>query len=86
MTSVTVKIAGGTDKENTTAVTIGNVRWGLNGTAKFGEAQAVATGSKTLTVYKTTEPKSIETTVQVSGDTQTFNVTVDTNGISVTVG
>ncbi len=39
MTDVTVKIVGGTEKENTSAVTIGNVRWGLNGTADFGQGQ-----------------------------------------------
>lgn len=86
MTSVTVKITGGSEKENTTAVTVGNVRWGLNGTAKFGEAQAVGAGNKTLTVYKTTELKQISITVEVDGDSQTFNITVNKDTINVTQG
>ena len=85
MTSVTVSIVGGTEKENTTAVTVGSVRWGLNGTAKFGEAQDVTEGSRTLTVYKTTDPKQIATTVNVPATATTFGVTVNKDTISVAV-
>jgi hypothetical protein len=83
MTNVTVKIAGGSEKENTTAVTVGAKRWGDNGTARFGQAQAVDAGNRTLTAYKITEPTSIAITVEVSGDNQTFNVTVNKDTISV---
>jgi len=56
VTSVIVNIVGGVNAQNTTAVTIGNVRWGLNGTANFGTAQNVADGNQLLTVYKTRQP------------------------------
>ena len=83
MTSVTVKLAGGTEKENTKSVTVGTKRWGDNGTA-YGQAQAVDAGSRDLTVYKSTVPKELTVNVQVSGDAQTFNVTVNKDTITVT--
>lgn len=67
---------GGTDAQNTTAVTIGNVRWGLNGTANFGVAQNVADGYQPLIVYKTTQPTQISTTVEARGYDTTVNITV----------
>ncbi|MDD5411191.1 MAG: hypothetical protein PHF31_07220 [Methylobacter sp.] len=82
-TSVTVNIVGGTEQENTTAVSIGNVRWGKNGTANFGAAQNVAGGNQTLTVYKTTQPTQLSNTVNVQGAAMTANITVNTNDISV---
>jgi hypothetical protein len=85
VTSVIVNIVGGTDAENTTAVTIGNVRWGLNGTADFGAAQNVAAGDQTLIVYKTTQTKQISTTVEARGSATTVNITVNANSISIQI-
>jgi hypothetical protein len=83
VTSVIVNIVGGTDAQNTTAVTIGDVRWGLNGTANFGTAQNVADGHPLLTVYKTTQPVQIEITVEARGYPTTLNITVNADTISV---
>lgn len=83
MTSVTVNIVGGTQKENTTAVTVGAVRWGLNGTAPFGSAQNVAEGIWDLTVYKTTVPTHISIKVEVYGNVAAVNITVNLDSISV---
>jgi len=83
VTSVIVNIVGGTDAQNTTAVTIGNVRWGLNGTANFGAAQNVADGNSLLTVYKTTQPAQIAITVDARGYPTTLNITVNADTISV---
>ena len=46
MSNVTVKIVGGTDKENLTAITVGTRRWGDNG-ASWGTSQVVAAGNNT---------------------------------------
>jgi hypothetical protein len=83
MTNVTVNIVGGTQKENTEAVTIANVRWGLNGTANFGKGQNVPEGDQDLTVYKTTPPNQISIKVQVSGDAQVVNIQVNDKEIIV---
>ncbi|KIQ37150.1 hypothetical protein RT97_00515 [Variovorax paradoxus] len=83
MTSVTVNIVGGSERENTTAVTIGAVRWGLNGTAPLGSAQIMAEGTWALTVYKTSVPTQIGITVEVYGNVALVNITVNLNDISV---
>lgn len=83
MTAVTVNIVGGTQAQNTTAVTVGAVRWGANGTANFGQTQNVAEGTYTLTVYKTTAPTQISITVQVYGNVAAINITVNDDTISV---
>ncbi|PPK78168.1 hypothetical protein B0F87_101550 [Methylobacter tundripaludum] len=83
VTSVIVNIIGGTDAQNTTAVTIGDVRWGLNGTANFGTAQNVADGNPLLTVYKTTQPTQIAITVETRGYPTTLNITVNADTINV---
>lgn len=41
---VTVSIVGGSEKENLSYVTVGDKRWGLNG-SKYGTGQQVATGA-----------------------------------------
>lgn len=46
MSNVTVKIVGGTDKENLTAITVGDKRWGENGAA-WGTSQSVPAGDNT---------------------------------------
>jgi hypothetical protein len=83
MTDVTVNIVGGTQAQNTTAVTIGNVRWGANGTANFGQPQNVAEGTWDLVVYKTTAPNQISIKVQVYGNVAVVNITVNMDTISV---
>ncbi|WNV03981.1 hypothetical protein RP726_16335 [Candidatus Methylospira mobilis] len=82
-TNIVVNIVGGAEAQNTTAVTIGNVRWGLNGTAPFGAAQAVPDGFQALTVYKTTVPTQISITVQARGYDTTLNITVNLTTIDV---
>lgn len=84
-TSVTVNIVGGADAQNTTAVTIGNVRWGLNGTAAFGAAQNVADGDHLLTVYKTTQPTQISIAVEARGYPTIVNITVNADTINVQI-
>lgn len=83
MTDITVNIVGGTEAENTTAVTIGNVRWGLNGTAPLGETQQVAQGLQDLVVFKTTNPNQISIKVDVTPGNVTLNITVDDDSINV---
>ena len=83
MTDVTVNIAGGTQAQNTTAVTVGNVRWGQNGTANFGIGQNVPEGNQELVVYKTTQPNQISIMVRVYGNVAVINITV--NGDTITV-
>jgi hypothetical protein len=83
MTSVTVHIVGGADKENTTAVTIGTVRWGNNGTAPLGSAQNVPEGIWDLTVFKTTIPTHLSIKVEVYGNVALVNITVNQDNISV---
>ncbi|WP_207893758.1 hypothetical protein [Tenacibaculum sp. M341] len=83
MPNITVNIVGGTQQENTSAVTIGNVRWGLNGTANFGQPQNVPNGNQKLTVYKTTEPREIIGYVEVRGVDTTLNITVNNDSIIV---
>ncbi|WP_411880453.1 hypothetical protein [Polaromonas sp. YR568] len=86
MTNVTVNITAGTDKENVTAATLGDKRWGLNGGAQFGQPLAVAAGDKTITIYKTTNPTSIAQARNVPDQANvTFNVTVNQNAIVVAV-
>lgn len=83
MANVSVAIAGGTDAENTSAVTVGTQRWGLNGSA-WGTVLKVSGGEQTLTVYKSTLPSTLTTTLQLSdpGD-YTLKVTVNQDKISV---
>jgi hypothetical protein len=84
MPNVIVNIAGGTQQENTTAVTIGAVKWGLNGTAAFGLAQAVPPGLQDLIVDKTTVPLTLSIKVDVPAYDVTVNVTVNNDTIAVT--
>lgn len=83
-TNVTVNISGGSDKENVTAATLANKRWGENGTAQFGQAQQVNAGGTTLTIYKTTAPAQLSIAVEVpaNGDF-TLNVQVNQNDMTV---
>ncbi|MEM1323922.1 MAG: hypothetical protein AAGG75_26920 [Bacteroidota bacterium] len=84
MPNVTVNIVGGTEAQNTTAVTIGAQRWGLNGNGPFGTALPTAAGIQDLTVYKTTAPNQISIKVDVPDYDVTVNVTVDADSIRVT--
>ncbi|MBK5540717.1 hypothetical protein JFV28_14795 [Pseudomonas sp. TH05] len=83
--NVTVNIVGGAQAQNTTAVTLGLARWGLNGAANFGAPLPVASGLQTLTVYKTTAPTQISITVEVRDWDSTLNITVQNDSIAVTV-
>jgi len=83
--NVTVNIVGGAQAQNTTAVTIGLARWGLNGAANFGAPLPVASGLQTLTVYKTTVPTQISITVEVRDMDSTLNITVQNDSIAVTL-
>lgn len=82
--NVTVNITGGSQQENTTAVTLGTARWGLNGAAPFGGALPVADGFQTLSVYKTVGTSPISITVQVRGWDTTLNIVVQNDTIAVT--
>jgi len=83
MANISVTIVGGTDAQNTTAVTVANRRWGLNGVA-WGTVQQVAEGLQTLTVYKTTVPNQISITLQVRDPgNNTLDVTVNHDTIAV---
>ncbi|MEJ2528866.1 MAG: hypothetical protein P8Z39_01980 [Gammaproteobacteria bacterium] len=46
MANVTVKIVGGSEKENLTAITVGYKRWGVNG-EEWGSTQSVPSGDNT---------------------------------------
>ncbi|WP_411880452.1 hypothetical protein [Polaromonas sp. YR568] len=84
MANVTVNITGGSDKENVTAATLGNQRWGANGSAQFGQALAVNGGGATLTIYKTTAPAQLTKPVEVpAGGSLTLNVLVNQNDMTV---
>jgi hypothetical protein len=83
MASVSVTIVGGTDAQNTSAVTVATQRWGVNG-APWGSVQQVAEGYQTLTVFKTTVPNQISITLQVRDPgNNTLQVTVNQDTIAV---
>ena len=74
MESIIVNISrGGTQPEDATAVTIGSVRWGINGTANFGHSQEVPKGDQELVLYKTTETKVLKQQIDI---TQAGTVTI----------
>jgi hypothetical protein len=83
MANVSVTIVGGTDAQNTTAVTVDNQRWGVNG-SPWGTVLQVAEGYQTLTVFKTTVPNQISITLQVRDPgNNTLQVTVNQDNIAV---
>ncbi len=84
MENITVNIIGGDQQENTTAVTIANITWGLNGTANFGQAQMVPDGIQDLVVFKTTQPQQISITLDVHNTLAHVNITVNNDEIIVT--
>jgi hypothetical protein len=84
MENITVNIVGGNEQENTSAVTIANIRWGLNGNANFGQAQMVPDGIQDLVVFKTTQPQQISIKLDVHNTLDHVNITVNNDSIIVT--
>ena len=80
MPNVTVLAPQGEDKENVTAATIADKRWGQNG-ADWGTAQPVAAGNRTLTIYTTTDDPRNEQ-IDVSNDV-TVTITVNDDVIQI---
>jgi hypothetical protein len=84
MPAITVNLVGGDQKENTSAVTIGAARWGVNGTA-FGQSAQVAQGNQTLTAYKSTNPTSVTTPIAIGANAATVSVTVNLGSVTATI-
>lgn len=80
MPNVRVNI-NGPEQENTTAVTIGNMRWGVNG-KDFGSHQVIEMGIKELKVYKTSNPKELGVHIDIVEDV-ILNITVNEDSFNI---
>lgn len=79
MPKVTVKIVGGKDKENLTAITVGEKRWGANGAA-WGTSQSVPSGNNTPIAAYYSGKRSTATTFNLGDGNVIINITADGPG------
>ncbi|MEK8030594.1 hypothetical protein AACH06_07120 [Ideonella sp. DXS29W] len=80
MPKVTLRLVGGTDKENLTAIVVGNERWGQNGHAWGTAAEMTGDDDPTYTTYYGKGEGNPEGFVEIGDQDITFNVTADGSG------
>ncbi|HEV2911991.1 MAG TPA: hypothetical protein VGX92_01630 [Pyrinomonadaceae bacterium] len=79
MPNVTVKIVGGKDKENLSAVTVGDKRWGENG-ASWGSSQSVPAGKETSIGAYYSGKRSAVATFDLGNNDVIIEITADGPG------
>ncbi|WP_153014230.1 hypothetical protein [Pseudomonas sp. EpS/L25] len=81
--NVTVESPSGTQKENVKAIMVGDARWGENGAA-YNTSKQVESGTRTVTVTKTTHPKEIKKDHLIPEHDSTLKIEVKDTEIVIT--